>query len=78
MSSSNHVSDDETMSDAPAQNEENDEHEHPNDLANSNAAQKQEVKLEDLFDDEDSEDEEFPSSSTPETKVASSPPTAPV
>lgn len=40
--------------------------------------QKQDVKLEDLFNDEDSDDEEFPSSSAPDGKVESSPPAAPV
>ena len=40
--------------------------------------QKQDVKLEDLFNDETSDDEEFPSSSIPDGKVESSPPAAPV
>ena len=40
--------------------------------------QKQDVKLEDLFNDEDSDDDEFPSSSAPDGKVESSPPVAPV
>ena len=38
---------------------------------------KEEVKLEDLFNDDD-EDEEFPSSSPPVAKVESSPPAAPL
>ena len=44
----------------------------------ADGAQKQDVKLEDLFNDEDSDDEEFPSSSIPDGKVESSPPAAPV
>ena len=40
--------------------------------------QKQDVKLEDLFNDEASDDEEFPSSSIPDGKIESSPPAAPV
>ena len=37
-----------------------------------------EIKLEDLFNDEDDEDEEFPSSSATDVKVASSPPQEPM
>lgn len=44
----------------------------------TDGAQKQDVKLEDLFNDEGSDDEEFPSSSIPVGKVESSPPAAPV
>lgn len=38
---------------------------------------KEEVRLEDLFNDDD-EDDEFPSSSPPDAKVESSPPAAPL
>ena len=47
-------------------------------LPRAQKAQRQDVKLEDLFNDEDSDDEEFPSSSVSNTKAESSPPAAPV
>jgi len=47
-------------------------------IAQANGAAKPDVKLEDLFNDDDSEDEEFPSSSIPSAKGESSPPAAPM
>lgn len=76
MPSPRQASEDEIMPDAPAPKDENVEK--PTDLAHAVEAQKEEVKLEDLFNDDDSEDEEFPSSSIPDTKIESSPPAAPV
>ncbi|KAL9098980.1 MAG: hypothetical protein Q9163_005457 [Psora crenata] len=44
----------------------------------SDVAINQEVKLEDMFNDEDSNDDEFPSSSPSNTKLESSPPANPI
>ena len=43
------------------------------DKSQPNGVHKQEVKLEDLFNDDDKDDEEFPSSSAPTDNAGSSP-----
>ena len=63
--------------DAPTIKDE-DVEENFNTKTHTDGAQKQDVKLEDLFNDEDSDDEELPSSSISNGKVESSPPAAPV
>ena len=49
----------------------------PNQSPDTEAAQKKDVKLEDMFTDEDS-DEEFANSSATKGNIESSPPSAPV
>ena len=62
------------LPDAPPLGEDNTD----NRLPPSDSAQKQDVKLEDLFHDEDSDDEEFPTSGTSNGKMQSSPPAVPM
>ena len=77
MSPPEHTEEDVVIPDAPDLAE--GDVEEPNEsLPRTHGSQKQEVKLEDLFNDEDSDDDEFPSSSVSNTKVESSPPAAPV
>lgn len=62
---------DDDMPDAPPSAEA------PNELPDIEAAQKKDVKLEDMFTDEDS-DEEFASPGATKSNIESSPPSAPV
>ena len=62
------------LPDAPPLNE----HVNNNGIPSANDTQKQDVKLEDLFNDEDSDDEEFPNSSISNEKMESSPPGNPL
>lgn len=75
--------DDSILPDAPLQalgdvKEEEDSEGSAGEAGQTNATSKPDVKLEDLFNDDDESDEEFPSSSIPNGEPESSPPAAPV